>query len=176
MELSTMITVMKNHNICSYFLLPLLGLSVTHFGDNFENSYLSPDKDEIYVKVKDLSLLSYEQQQQFSLVVTAAGTEYLMFRFPDMWKKDLDIFKLGKYSEMSDEAKDMIMNYSGLLNNLSTTGMLDFRLAALRKEPVLAEMIAEQLDVSIDSVNELLEPPGERMYLTIPIVETKPIV
>ena len=182
MELQTMITVMKNVNLCTYFMLPLLGLSEHSFGErNFINSYISRDGDCIYVRVYSKHLLPSSIRSGNNLVTTLFDEEYLVLPFPPLWREDIEKFLNGKYSQMSLPAKELIVQHSGLeykAKGESGTQLTDFRLIALTRHPNLLAYIKDALYdpgeyciLDEDETTELLEAPGDYMYFREPIVK-----
>jgi len=174
MELHKMIAAMKQVNLCSYFLLPLLGLSERSFGkSNFINSFVSEDGQYIYVRVYQSKVVPEDVRQGSVLVVTVDREEYLSFAFPELWKEDVQFFMSGKYSLMSKSAKHFICTYSGLEYKIERDGMhyTDFRLIALSRHPVLIEEWKRHLyndnELSIldtDPTIELLEAPEDYTF------------
>lgn len=169
-----MITAMKEVNICTYFLLPLLGLSEHSFGENnFKDSYVSEDGQYIYVGVHSVIVVPFGVRQDVPVVRTIDGEAYLKFKFPELWKNDVKLFLEGKYSKMSHYAKTAIRSHSGLMykQEQGDTFFTDFRLVALDRSP---DLIAEwnkhlygEGSVSIldiDPTIELLEAPDYRIY------------
>ena len=175
MELQKMITAMKSVNLCTYFLLPLLGLSENSFGkSNFINSFVSENGQNIYVRVYQSKHVPEGVRQGAVLVVTVDKEEYLSFDFPELWKEDVQLFIDGKYSQMSKSAKVFICNYSGLEYKIEREDGLqytDFRLIALFKHPMLIEEWKKHLydegELSIldtDPTLELLEAPKDYVF------------
>jgi hypothetical protein len=174
MELQKMIKAMTEVNLCTYFLLPLLGLSEHSFGEsNFINSFLSEDGESIYVRVYNAKYVPEGVRQGSVLVMTTDKEEYLEFYFPDLWVEDVRHFMDGKYSLMSDSAKHFIRLNSGLEYQEERNGLQfsDFRLIALSRSPVLIEEWKRHLynegELSIldtDPTTELLEAPEDYMF------------
>lgn len=183
MELKTMIAAMTEVNLCSYFLLPLLGLSSESFGEgNFINSYLSKDKKLLYVHFHNLDYVPAIAKEGRSLAVTASGQQYLIFAFSDMWQKDVELFSQGKYSKMTEEAKNTIRTYSGLYYKENVDGVpsTDFRLIALTRNEVLIEEWKSHLYdpneyciLDTDPTTELLEAPKESTYFNEEVITYK---
>lgn len=168
-----MLTTMRETNLCTYFLLPLLGLSEHSFGEgNFQNSFIHKDERSIYVSIHHLNLVPPSVRQGVTVVETG-DCIYLRFTFPEMWYKDFDLFIEGKYSKMSLTAKQAIKSYSCLMYKVEMEGTVytDFRITALERSPDLIEEWKTHLygvrDVSVldtDPTTELLEAPGDYMF------------
>lgn len=170
-----MVKCMKEVNLCSYFLLPLIGLSEHSFGEsNFCNSYLAADEKAIYVKVYSTGLLPEEVKPDRALI-SVTGDSYLKYYFPAMWEEDFDKFRAGLYSRMSDSAKECIVQHSGLqyqvLYESSPVPFTDFRLLALVRSEVLRNEWRRHLYdphehclLDTDSGLELLDAPGDYMF------------
>lgn len=167
---------MRQVNLCTYFLLPLLGVSEKSFGDNnFINSFIAKDGESIYVKVYRADNVPEGIRQGATLVVTVDKEEYLCFSFPELWEEDVYLFLQGKYSKMSSSAKDLIYKYSGLEYKVSKGELqyTDFRLIALSRHPILIEEWKRHLyddgELSIldtDPTIELLEAPEDYTFFT----------
>lgn len=94
------------------------------------------------------------------------GDNCLVFVIPSKYKRDMQMFLQGRYSEMSEESKDCIRTFSGLsyrkestLNNGSKSYETDARLLALTKDPNLREKLEQELNVRLDNRLELISPP-----------------
>lgn len=173
-----MITAMKEVNLCTYFLLPLLGLSEYSFGEgNFTNSFVDRNGEFLYVAIHSFDLVPLDVRQGVEKVKTTDGTLYMRFRFPDLWKADIERFAKGKYSTMSTTAKQAIRTYSGLMYKDEREGTMytDFRLVALERSQSLVDELKSHLyseqdfarGVTIldtDPTTELLEAPGYYMF------------
>ena len=164
-----MLRELKSVNKCTIFVLPLLTLGGRSF-DEFIESYIDPKGKFICVEVQSLkrqSVAVLTHESMMAMRKSKAGIE-LWFRIPSQWWTDVQLFKEGKYSLMSEEAKSMIRTYSGLpyrmMDYFGYEAYTDFRLLALDKHPVLRAMWEERVDEDIPSSLDLLDIPGDREF------------
>lgn len=180
-----MVRIMRQVNLCSYFLLPLIGLSEHSFGEsNFCDSFLDKEKDCIYVKI--YSSVPLPEEVRFGeLLTTKSGNLYLRYEFPELWKEDVAKFRRGMYSRMSNGAKECIVLNSGLQYQRRHNDQIftDFRLLALNRSEVLREEWRRNLYDSnehclLDSDQdlELLDAPGDYMFFSEQIIGQEPLV
>ncbi len=173
----TLINELKDENLCTHFVLPLLKLNKFSFtSSNFVNCYLTEDGSKIIVNVVDTTLVSRKairHKNYFSSLPTDNST-YLVYFVPVQWKSDVSLFMQGKFSMMSKHAKEVIRRFSGL--NYKQKGLTDGRLLALDKHPVLKNMWENELTnvtgsqrsiVELDEDMELLSIPGKQSYINL---------
>lgn len=181
MELQKLINELSATNLCTYFVLPLVGINKSRFGGeaNFLNSFLSRDGSLIYVEVYLPEFVMNEGLPEHRCCVDANGKDYLEFKIPKEFAGDVQLFMAGKYSEMSETVKRIIRENSTLQYKdlKDTTYRTDVRLLALEKSQVLKEYWEAELwdwpaQSHIDSEMELLSKPDEYSYLEIPLVYT----
>lgn len=162
---------LRQENLCTHFILPLIGLNKFSFHSNFVNCYLTTTR-EIAVQViekKDVRSKCMINKD-FKGIRTDGTYYYLIYSIPSIWLPDLRLFKVGKYSEMSELAKDTIRVQSGLIHNaLTQTGNVetDVRLLALDKHPVLRNMWEHVIDPAEPIQGELLSIPSEKSYIEL---------
>lgn len=174
MELQKLIDELSATNLCTYFVLPLVGVNKNGFGGeaNFLNSFLSKDGSLIYVEVYMPEFVSMDLPEH-RVCKDDNGKDYLEFKIPQKFKGDIALFMAGKYSEMSETVKRIIRENSTLQykNLKDTTYRTDVRLLALEKSQVLRDYWNSQLwdwpaQSHIDDDLELLSKPDELSYLT----------
>jgi hypothetical protein len=166
--------VVRKHNMCTYYLLPLLGINTFSFGVNinFKNCYANPQGTELYVSVYYL-LSSLENHKHLLRVEGEPGSPIYVFDLPQKWQDHFKLFKQGKYSQFSREAKDIIIQNSGLrYKALNTNGFptTDLRLMAIdddkSRRNILRKKLSDYLDIEIAEDAELLSPPPESSFAT----------
>lgn len=112
----------KQHNRSFFFLVPLLGISVTYFdAELFLNSYIrfpeKPDFKQHLFLVFNAEKLEQDKMAAFKLKnvlsyresIFVNGFEILVHEIPVQFLDDYNIFKAGKYSQLSDTAKKKII-------------------------------------------------------------------
>lgn len=113
----------KSYNWTTVFLSPILRRSWDWYKGYVENFYYqdakrpdlkehlflllnSEDSDEYRALEAELEFHTY-----FCTKYDPTSTQVMfVFSIPDNFKKDYALFKLGKYSQFSDDLKDMILN------------------------------------------------------------------
>lgn len=167
--------VIKQHNLCTYYLLPLIGINKFSFGVhiNFRNCYVHPDGSELYVSVYYLSQMLKEHEHLLR-TEGAPGAPVYVFRLPEKWLPDFQRYRLGKYSEFSKEAKELIIHQSGLrYRTLNDSGLpsTDLRLLAIESDAarrnILRNKLSEFLGSPIAEDAELLDAPTQSSFATI---------
>ena len=165
--------VVRMHNLCTYYLLPLIGINKFSFGVtiNFRNCYCNPVGTELYVTVY-YTLTSLKDHPSLVRIEDVPGAPVYVFSLPEQWQADFQQYKLGKYSRFSDQAKELIRHQSGLRyrainpNGLPTT---DIRLLAIDADPtrrdILRKKLSEYLDFPIAEDAELLDAPLESSFV-----------
>lgn len=170
---SAFVQAITRHNLCTYYLLPLIHLNKVSFGEgNFIDSYVNSQGTILTVEVIDCSLCSrfrmYTHPQYLQKVYGHGNYDKVIYQLPSIWEWDFNIFKLGQYSKFSIAAKEQIVNYSGLpVDAWNDDGkpLTDARILALVKSPVLKRMW--ELDLAclpLPDDLELLDIPGDRNY------------
>lgn len=174
-----LIEELKRENLCTHFVLPLIKLnknSFTHSG--FLNTFLSRDKTKIVVMVADQILLPRKVSLHPNLLqITQLPNKHwlLWFRIPGKWSSDVQLFSLGKFTQLSDLAKEAIRRYGCLLYRVKRADgkvVTDGVLLALEGHRLLREMWERELynssdfkDADAHIPEELLSIPGEESYI-----------
>lgn len=161
-------------------VLPLLRFGKDSFGaSNFVNSYLSEDGTRLIVKVIEEFLLSrklYLPGTYSRSLTDPEGNTYLVYRIPGKWRSDVSLFMKGRFSEMSQEAKEAIRSHSGLLYKQKTVEsanlLTDYRLMALDRHTSLKQTWEQELNADLSN-QELLPVPGIESYFNFALVTQK---
>lgn len=166
-------------NLCTYFILPLLKLSKSRFQSesNFVDSYLSTDKKLIVVKVLKPFMAGhrYASHPFFKGVYHDNVFVYLAYKIPAEFEPDIAFFCEGAFSKISDNAKEKIKKYSGLVYQvINEEGQIvtDIRLLALVKSKAVQEMwesyfnLSPRNQVSLEGM-ELLSIPPQSSYVNL---------
>ena len=163
---------LNSFNLCTWYLMPLAGLNINSFGaDNFINCFVVKGRQQIAVAVHDTVMcMPMFFHPQYESVCKDFEFPVMVFNFPDLWKEEFDLFLQGKYSEMSDGAKDTIRAYSGLRYQVPDQGgvpLTDAVLMALERHESLKEKWLELLGEDTDLSGELLSAPKPQWFLEI---------
>lgn len=155
------------HNLCTYYLLPLIGLNKFSFGVeiNFKNCYVNREGTELSVEVEFI-LQRLEGTPHLLRTYYLDGSCYYVFELPKKWHPDFENYIIGAYTKFSPAAKSLIFKQSGLRyrqlneNNRPST---DLRLLAIDddqiRRDILRTKLIEYYGVFIEESAELLSPP-----------------
>jgi hypothetical protein len=179
MSRESVLKAIYEHNLVTYYLLPLLGINQFNFGqDNFVNAFVDVAGDKLYVHVKDLYYIEDPYHSQwYHSTITVEGKNMIVFELPIKWKNTFTLFREGKYSLFTKAAKSTIIRNSGLRWKVETVDeetnmpltMSDARLLALNRTDSLIKALAE--DLNVDPVmlrdQELISPPKDSEFIKV---------
>lgn len=169
-------------NLCTFFVLPLLKINKFSFvtKTNFVESYLDQEGTSIFVELIDTVFMEHrmDHHPQFAGLWkrNEGAGRFIQYHIPAGFERDLRMFMQGKYSRMSDKAKDLIRIHSGLAFRCKEPNgdiITDTRLLALDRSPLVKQMWEEQLGVRLDEHAELLSIPGDPKWRQLFIDRTK---
>ena len=164
--------VVYRYNLCTYYLLPLIGLNKFSFevNINFKNCYVNREGTELTVEVEFL-LQRLENSKHLLSTSYKDGSCFYVFELPVKWQDDFIKYTKGSYTKFSAEAKELIFQQSGLRykqldqNSRITT---DLRLLAIddeiQRRNILRTKLMEYYGVYIEEQAELLSQPAEGSY------------
>jgi hypothetical protein len=169
---SDFVKQVSEFNHPTYFLLPLIELNKFSFGvGNFINSYVNQAGTALTIEVKDLRLCeSFQNHPEYVDECVKDNRYFIRFSLPGKWAEDFKHFVHGRWSQFSDDAKQMAQMYSGLKYNVeegdgyTTT---DSRLLAFEKAAVLREQWEHEIGSHISDDMELLSIPYPASYMEI---------
>ncbi len=158
----------RSNNLCSTYMLPLVGLNRMSFGGtNFITSYVDEDNVHVVAEVKIVTSV-IQQMHCFRFEFTRDGNSYAAFEIPSILRDTVKLFREGKYSQFSDEAKSVIRKKSGLPYKVPKGTKYESarELLVLDKDKELRKAMEIDLSnvgspVKIDSTAELASIPGE---------------
>jgi hypothetical protein len=165
-----LIKALRKENLCTYFILPLLKLSKISFvSSNFIDCYLQRTGRILAVKLYSPELLSRRSDVTGYLdTIQYDGADYVLYELAPHWQRDIDLFRAGKFSKMSDDAKRMIETYSGLAYKKPKRNggfETDGRLLALTRDKSLRRFWELEMKVNLGDDDELLSIPGDESYV-----------
>jgi hypothetical protein len=158
-------TPKRSDNLCNFYILPLLGINKSSFGGsgNFVNSYLSNDLTHIIVELFQ-PLGNFEGHPEYRVDYYQNGVLTVVFYLPERFRRTATMFKEGKYSQFSSEAKQLIKSKSGLNYRVPRAdGKLNSSkiLLALDKDPSLKADWENTLGVRLHKDAELMDIPSD---------------
>jgi hypothetical protein len=173
------------YNLSTYFMLPLLKLKSSMFGENnLINTYITKTQ-QVVVEVKDKEVVTwkYWEHQNYAVDFDLDGKTTIIFNVPSVYTNDFNNFVEGKYSEFSTIAKKLIKSDSGL-SYMKPIGEEYFvekdgykvkmrdktthkYLLALDKDASLKKHLEETLDIKIKEDAELLDKPKETEFIKL---------
>lgn len=169
--------IKRSVNLCSVYILPLIGLNRYSFGEptNFINCYLTPDRN-LVVEVKT-PVDEMESNHYYKLdMPSGKGTTYIVFDTPqtEEFQDTVEKFIGGKFSLFSDGVKDTIKKKSGFkwkvpLSDGSFNSARE--LLALDKHASLKKVWEMELGVVLPANAELMSIPDESNFLDLTIQE-----
>lgn len=175
--LDPFIVKLNERHLCTWYMLPLLDLNVTAFGNiNFINAFIVRKANGnpiplVAVQVADKQLCPRALSNKFFHSEVLLGEEeYLLFRIPKWWRDDYHYFLQGQYSKMSEDAKQKIRELSGLKYGVKDEAgnmVTDAILMALENHKVLRNKWIDLLDISAYWLpDESLSVPAETSFIT----------
>ena len=164
-------------NLCSYYLMPLLGIdSISLNKENFNkgyviNSYISEDYSKIYI----LSRFStYERYDEFEKELTnnkqfvrvshpEKGLDLFEFNIPELFLNDIHMFFRGKYSGFSNLLKCRILDSCGMTKYKGKNiPDVDSRIyQVVTKDKRLVEKMEKEFECSFDNIDLECKPIKE---------------
>lgn len=175
MDARKLIAELVKENLCTYFILSLLKLGKKNFAspENFVDSFLTHNNSHILVKVRELTFFAHRMitHSEFECVYRdKEGFYYVSYVIPDKWALDVKLFMRGKFSQMSKQAHERIIMYSGLeykaIKNQNSAPVTDVRLLALTKNASLQELWESYYEMSMEGL-ELLSVPDDKTYIDV---------
>ena len=173
--MSTFFKAVYDYNICTYYLLPLTRQNKHGFGrSNFKNCFVNRRNPHIlYVEIVYTPKLLIEVDPAYQGTQKINGKLYLVYLLPDKWAEDVQLFLKGSYFQMSDDAKDHIRKYAGLMidqvNAKTGKPWTDARILAIDPDPkkrtFLRLFLERELGTEIPPYQELIAPPNESCFL-----------
>lgn len=162
----------RSVNLCSKYMLPLLGLNRYSFGSSdryFVNSYIAEDDAHIVVECTTTfsTIITHNANYRFSF--EKDGHYFGVFSVPVFYKGDVKRFREGKYSKFTDSAKTAIRSKSGLQWRVPVVGGYKSakELLALEKDEALRENMERELAVKIDKDAELISIPNDDNFFDL---------
>jgi hypothetical protein len=147
------------------------------------NSDLTRDGLHVAVEIVETQFLSRKLLIHPALKGTYVRDNHLVlvYRIPGWWKPDVQKFMKGQFSQMTENAKNMILRYSRLpYRERDANGKIvtDGRLLSLERHKALKEMWEETLEPREEIQGELLSIPGAGSYIDLehltPIQKAQP--
>jgi hypothetical protein len=176
-DFNQLLKEIRQTNLCTWYLLPLTGLTKFSFGEGlFLNSYLEPKLRWIIVQVPDLNLVAMKLKIKAQRLWSNDRGGFLAYQLMAIHEapygtlqQDIDCYLGGTYSKFSEYLKEIIFERSGLpyrQPNGNGGFITDIRLMALEGREELKQYLREQLDVR-DLPDELLLPPSAESFMDV---------
>jgi len=168
----------RSFNLCTIYVLPLVGLNKYSFGtttDNYVNSYLSEDNSHVIVELKGYVGNVITNKTSYRFAYPKDGHNFVVFELPANYRNDAEKFRQGKYSEFSEDAKKIIKKGSGLKHKVPVVGgkvETDIALLALDKDEELKQYLEKKLGVKLSANAELASIPGEDNFIELGLTVT----
>jgi hypothetical protein len=162
----------RSVNLCSIYVLPLLGLNRYSFGspEKFINSYVSEDDKHIVVECTHPFTSIIVNHANFKFTMEKDEKYIAVFNVPVYYMDDVKKFREGKYSQFTDSAKTMIRKKSGLTYKVPVPGggyRSALELLALDKDKELKSYWEKLLQIKLSLDAELASIPGEDNFYNL---------
>lgn len=175
------------------YILPLLSELIQlnpNYNDKITNTYIFDDVDKyndcIYLlhktNFRDADFTLYENKLLHNdffvdLKDVNKETSLYIFSFPNEYLHEYNMFKQGKYSHFGEDAKELILQYWGMVYQNKPSGV-NFLLKlkqVLNRDPKLRRQIEQQINSKISESAELadrIEPIEETFQLSTLLYES----
>lgn len=149
----------ERESIVGYYILPLLGINRKTFGSYFKDAKILSSKDAVIVELYKGCKEPFWENKFYQTDYTVDSSTFAIFSLPEEFNDDIGLFCEGKYSQMSQLAKNKIYKHSGLYYNKQIDNLIvtDMKLLALSKSPILRNYIQDIFKVRIGKNLELLQ-------------------
>ena len=155
-------------SLVTYYILPLCGISYKAFGIHFLDCRLTKNHKEVVVTLMPLCEEEYFKNVNFKCEHTDNLTTFVRFTIPEKFKKDVNEFAKGNYSNMSSETKETIYKHSGLYYNkqIGDQKVTDMKLLVLSKHKKLRLWLMDNMQFKLCDRGEfiVLENPNSIYY------------
>jgi len=158
----------NTHNIVTYYILPLLKFNYKTFGHYYMTTELFPSLDGIKLKLMSGCREEFWKHDNYEVDYSVENETHAIFSIPREFKDDVVLISQGKYSKISDRAKLMIKNHSGLMykSKIDNVIVSDKLLMVLDKDPILKQWIEKEAKVRVGKEVELYYlPETENIYV-----------
>jgi hypothetical protein len=162
------------YNKSKTYLLPLLAEVIeidTRFFNHLKNTFISDTNDKykdcIFIlhdfSFKNPEFTNYEHKltnnPYFVDLIDIDNLVLYIFKFPEEYMEEYNLFKKGKYSKFGEDAKKVIINFFGHIyqGNLNAVKFLLALKQILYKDKKLKERIEEDLRVTLPKDAELTD-------------------
>jgi hypothetical protein len=166
----------EKESLVTYYILPLIRLNFRAFGYHFLDCRLYRSMDAIQLTLMKGCKESYWEHPNYQHDYNVGGKVLVTFSLPAEFGDDILKFCEGKYSQMSDSAKNLIYKHSGLFYNKQIDKLVvtDMKLLALTKSQVLRDWIRDNYKLVFGNKLELIKlKDKESIYVERHVEQTK---
>jgi hypothetical protein len=170
-EFNQLLKEIRQTNLCTWYLLPLTGLTRFSFGEGlFINSYLEAKKLWVIVQVPDLYLVPQKLRSHAIKQWQNDRGGFLAYQLLPIWADDVHLFITGLYSKFSNDLKAVIFERSGLTYKEPAPNggtVTDIRLLALEGKEVVQRYLEQELAVVMEADQEVLGIPPPESFMDV---------
>ena len=133
----------KDETILKTFVLPLYGISVKSVEDVYINAYLNKEGNFLFLKVKEFKDC-LANNLLYSGIFEYKNEKYNLFSTSKVYENDIQLIMSGKYSQISQQAKNTIIQLCGLgymVREKNGSISCASELLALTKHPALRKKL-----------------------------------
>jgi hypothetical protein len=158
----------KDEIIIKYFVLPMFKLSFAPLAKIYIAGYINREGTHLFVNLS-VNDFSFEFNNLYDGNFVLNNTSLYMFETDSVLIPDMRLLIKGKYSKMSDLAKDRIRQYSGLAyksyDSLTNTETSSTPLMALYKDPIYKQKLEMSLGIHLPDSAELYDKLTENVFI-----------
>jgi len=156
-------------SLVTYYMLPLAEVNKYTFAKNFKATYINRKGNKLYVELKKPMVSPiYKRSKYYLTDVLIKDKFFVEFVLPEKYKKDIELFLIGKYSKMSKEVKLIIYKTSTLPYNVKMENFVMSHpvLHALGKTKRLRSFLLDYFNVQeLSSSEELIDIPKDDWFI-----------
>jgi hypothetical protein len=154
----------RNDKILKVYVLPLYGIETSD--KDVEKIYLNKDGSYLFLQLKELSP-KLESNLLYSGVFEYCNKEFYMFKTSIAYAKDIIKIIKGEYSKLSKNAKNTIIQLSGLpyMKKQGKETITHSFLLALLKHKKYKKILEDRLGVELQEENELMDKLTKETFI-----------
>jgi hypothetical protein len=153
-------------NISRGIILPMIGINYNNLPSNFINSYITNDNRVIMVFDKTMDydnifhhFLDRVSRDNYHFVEYIDEDEEVLvcFDIPEHFYDDVEMFKIGAYSKLSDKLKGIMCSFFGKKSITDSHRVTEYNM--IYPQDFKRKQIAERLGVDVDLIHEVFQRP-----------------
>lgn len=165
----------KNEVIIKTFVLPLYGIAIKSIQEVYKNAYLNKEGNYLFLEVTELTPY-LANNLLYSGTFDYEERKFNLFSTSKLYVNDIQLIMSGKYSQVSQQAKNTIIQLCGLKYmvrdaKVKNLYICDEILLALIKHKSLKQKIEKTLVVELPDDSELLSKLTKEAFIDNVIIK-----